>query len=125
MKKEEKERLGALLKYEADKNYCRETVTIAKGEKLEMGAVVGVVTADGTCKAISIAEDATDGSDTAFGVLIEDVDATKAAKKAVVVARDAIVIGEKLKYPTAATEVQKKAIQKALEARGIVCRVAA
>lgn len=122
MATEEKDRIGSLLKYEADKNYCREVVTIAEGQNLTMGTVVGIKTADDTCKIVSIADDETDGSDTVYGVLLEDVDATSAAKKGLVVARGAIVIESALTYPEDATAAQKKAILKGLEARGIVVR---
>ena len=118
----EKDRLGALLKYEADKNYCREVVTVAEGQNLAMGTVVGLKTADDTCKIVSIANDETDGSDTVYGVIIEDCDASTAAKNAVVVARDAIVIKSALVFPDGATAAQKKAVIKGLEARGIVAR---
>lgn len=121
----EKDRLGALLKYEADKNYCREVVTVAEGQNLAMGTVVGLKTADDTCKIVSIANDETDGSDTVYGVIIEDCDASTAAKNAVVVARDAIVIKSALVFPDGATAAQKKAVIKGLEARGIVARVTA
>ena len=33
----EKDRIGSLLKYEADENYCREVVTVAEGQNLKMG----------------------------------------------------------------------------------------
>ncbi len=38
----EKDRIGSLLKYEIDKNYCREVVTIAAGQNLPMGTVLGI-----------------------------------------------------------------------------------
>ena len=38
----ENNRLGDLLKYELDKNYCREVVTIASGQNLKMGTVLGI-----------------------------------------------------------------------------------
>lgn len=121
----EKDRLGALLKYEADRNYCREVVTVAEGQNLAMGTIVGIKTADDTCKIVSIANDETDGSDTVYGVLLEDVDASTAAKEGLVVARDATVIKTALVYPDGATTAQKKALLKGLEARGIVARVTA
>ena len=122
---EEKDRIGALLKYEADKNYCREVVTVAEGQNLAMGTIVGIKTADDTCKIVSIANDETDGSDTVYGVLLEDVDASTVAKEGLVVARDASVIKSALIYPDGATAAQKKALLKGLEARGIVARVTA
>lgn len=119
---EEKDRPFSILKYEADKNYSREVVTIAKGQNLKMGSVVGQVTANGTYKAVSITEGETDGSDTAVGIVLQDVDATEAAKEGLIVARDAIVIEDKIVYPTEATADQKKKILSDLEKRGIVLR---
>lgn len=122
---EENDRAFSLLTYEADKNYCREVVTIASGQNLKMGTIVGEKSADGTYKMVSIEENETDGSDTPIGVLMEDVDATSTAKEAIIVARDVIVAETALIYPTGATADQKKALKKALEGRGIVARAIA
>ena len=122
---EENNRLGDLLKYEADKNYCREVMTVASGQNLKMGTVIGIKTATDEIKIVSIADDETDGSDSAFGVLLEDVDATSAAKKALVIARDAILAGDYIVFPNDATADQKKKITKDLEKRGIVIRQSA
>lgn len=127
---EEKDRLGSLLKHEADKNYCREVVTIAEGQNLTMGTIVGEKASDGTYKIVNLIDPedenaVTDGSETPIGVLLEDVDATTAAKEGLVVARDASVIKSALIYPDGATAAQKKALLKGLEARGIVARVTA
>ena len=122
---EENNRLGDLLKYEADKNYCRETMTVAEGQNLKMGTVVGVITESGKAKIVSISADESDGSDAAFGVLLEDVDATSGDKKALVVARDAIVASDYVVFPDGASDDQKKAIKRALESRGIVIRKSA
>ena len=122
---EEENRLGDLLKYEADKNYCREVMTVASGQNLKMGTVVGVKSATDEIKTVSIAEEETDGSDSAFGVLLEDVDATSASKKALVIARDAILASDYVLFPTDATDEQKKKITKDLEKRGIVIRKSA
>lgn len=122
---EEKNRFGDLLKYESDKNYCREVMTLAGGQNLKMGTVVGIKTATDEIKTVSIADEETDGSDSAFGVLLEDVDATSAAKKALIIARDAIVASDYVVFPTDATSDQKKKITKDLEKRGIVIRKSA
>lgn len=79
--------LGDLLKYEADKNYCREVVTVAQGQNLKLGTILGMVEADDQVKAVSLDNEATDGTYTAIGVLLEDVDATSEAKKSFMVAR--------------------------------------
>ena len=122
---EENNRLGDLLKYEADKNYCREVMTVASGQNLKMGAVVGIKSVTEEIKSVSISEEETDGSDSAFGVLLEDVDATSAAKKALVIARDAILASDYIVLPNGATADQKKKITKDLEKRGIVIRQSA
>ena len=121
----EENRLGDLLKYEADKNYCREVMTVASGQNLKMGTVVGIKSATDEIKTVSITEEETDGSDSAFGVLLEDVDATSAAKKALVIARDAILASDYVVFPPDATDEQKKKITKDLEKRGIVIRKSA
>ncbi len=122
---EETNRLGDLLKYETDKNYCREVMTVSSGQNLKMGTVVGIKSATDEIKIVSIADDETDGSDTAFGVLLEDVYASPAAKKALVIARDAILASDYVVFPTDATADQKKKITKDLEKRGIVIRKSA
>ena len=59
-----------------------DTVTIAAGETLTMGAVLGEVTADGTFK-LSLAA-AIDGSEGPIAILQNDVDASAGAIKAAV-----------------------------------------
>ena len=122
---EEKNRLGDLLKYEADKNYCREVMTVASGQNLKMGTIVGIKTETNEIKSVSIAENENDGSDLAFGVLLEDVNASSETKNALVIARDAIVASDCVVFPSDATPDQKKKITKDLEKRGIVIRKSA
>ena len=45
---------GDLLKFEIDKNYCRETVIVAAGQNLKPGTVVGIVATTGFAKIVSI-----------------------------------------------------------------------
>ena len=59
-----------------------DTVTIAAGETLTAGAVLGEVTADGTFNLSAAA--ATDGSETPIAILQTDVDASAGAIKAAV-----------------------------------------
>jgi len=119
---EEKDRLGALLKYEADKNYCRDIVTIVAGENLAMGTVLGRKNSDGTCKMVTVDNSVLDGTYTAYAVLLEDVDATEEAKEALIIARDAIVSKSALIYPEGATAAQKTQILRMLQSNGIVAR---
>jgi hypothetical protein len=116
---EEGNRLGDLLKFEVDKNYCRETVTVAAGQNLKLGTVVGTKSATGEVKIVSIASQETDGSDEVTGIILEDVDATGGAKKSVVVLGAAMVAYDHLVFPAAATDVQKKKIVKELFQRAI------
>ena len=119
---EENERIGALLKYELDKNYSREVVTIAKGQNLKMGTVLGKIKTDDTYKIVSIAEEESDGSDVAVGILLQNIDATTMATKALILSRIGIVVRDKIIYPDSASEDQKKSILAQLETRGIITR---
>jgi hypothetical protein len=125
---EEKENLGDLLKFEIDKNYCRETVTVAAGQNLKLGAIVGIVAATGAAKSVYLPtgdeDEVLDGSEIVVGVLLENVDAASGAKKSLMIARGSIVAENALTFPTGASDDQKKKIVKDLEARGIVIRKA-
>jgi hypothetical protein len=116
---EEGKNLSDLLKFEADKNYCRETFTVASGQNLKFGTVVGMKTATGEVKIVSIASQKTDGSDTAIGVILEDVDATGGAKRGVVITIGALLAYDCLVFPVGATNAQKKKITTELYYRGI------
>jgi hypothetical protein len=116
---EENNRLGDLLKFEADKNYCRETFTVASGQNLKLGTVVGIKTATGEVKIVSIDPEEEDGSDTPIGVILEDVDATFGAKKGLVITIGALLAQNCLVFPTGATDAQKKKITTELYYRGI------
>ncbi|MDR1334788.1 MAG: head decoration protein, partial [Holosporaceae bacterium] len=97
---EEGKNLGDLLNWELDRNYCRETVTVASGQNLKLGTVVGIVAATGFAKIVSVDPEEEDGSDTAVGVILED--ATSGAKAAVIIARTAIVIADGVIFPAGA-----------------------
>lgn len=137
---EENARLGSLLKYEADKNYSREVVTIAEGQTLKMGTILGRVTEDDTYKIVALTKEKTesgtttivqaddselDGSEIVAGVLLSDVDATKASQKALMLARIGAVADDKIIYPDSATDAQKKNILAQLDQRGIITRTGA
>jgi hypothetical protein len=116
---EENNRLGDLLKFEINKDYCRETVTVASGQNLKFGTVVGMKTATGEVKIVSIASQETDGSDVAVGIVLEDVDATSGAKKALTISIGAMVALDCLVFPAGANDTQKKKILKDLFGRAI------
>ncbi len=113
--------LGDLLKYEAPNLYSRERATVAAGQNLPLGAVVGRVTATSKLKALDPA--AGDGSEVAVGVLALAVDATLIDREdAILIARHAIVARNALVWPAGITTAQQLAAIAQLEARGIVVR---
>jgi hypothetical protein len=113
--------LGDLLKYEAPNLYSREQATVAAGQNLPLGAVVGRETATSKLKALDPA--AGDGSEVALGVLALAVDATLIDREdAILIARHAIVARQALIWPTGLTAAQRAAAIAQLEARGILVR---
>ncbi|PKP67959.1 MAG: head decoration protein, partial [Alphaproteobacteria bacterium HGW-Alphaproteobacteria-5] len=57
--------MGDVLKYEADPNYCRETVTLLSGTNYGVGSVLGLISTAGATAAAG-------GSNTGNGVLTVD-----------------------------------------------------
>ena len=112
--------LGDLLKYEAPNQYSRDTVTVASGQNLGLGAVVGVVTATKKVKAIDPA--ATDGTQIAAGVLLQACDATTADRPGILLTRHALVHDESLLFPPGLTLPEKAAALSQLKSIGIVPR---
>lgn len=113
--------LGDLLKYEAPNLYSREQATVAAGQNLPLGAVVGRETATGKLKELD--PSASDGTEIAVGVLAKAVDATLIDRKdAILIARHAIVARGALIWPAGVTTAQRAAAIAQLEARGIVVR---
>ncbi|WP_265022635.1 head decoration protein [Wolbachia endosymbiont (group B) of Ischnura elegans] len=114
----EQNNLGDLLKYEASSLYSRDQITVAKGQNLKLGTVVGS-DKDNMIKIIN--PTATDGTQTAIGAIVSDVNATENAK-AVIIARGAMLADHAIVWPTSITEEQKAAAIKQLEGRGIIVR---
>lgn len=116
--------LGDLLKYEAPNLYSREAVTVAAGQNLALGTVLGKKSADG--KLYALAPTASDGTETAVGVLATDTDATLIDRDdAILIARHAIVARGALIWPAGITAPQKAAAEVQLMALGILVRDAA
>lgn len=113
--------LGDLLKYEAPNLYSRDRVTVAAGQTLPLGAVVGMVTATGKVKRID--PSATDGSQVAAGVLMQAVDAALAERPdGLMVTRHAIVSDHALSWPTDITTAEQQAAIAQLKALGVLVR---
>lgn len=116
----EQNNLGDLLKFEAPNLYSREEITVAQGQKLALGAIIGQDSETDLIKALNPA--ATDGTQNALGALITEVDATSGNTKAVIVTRDTILADPAVVWPTTITLEQKTAAIKQLEARGVIIR---
>jgi hypothetical protein len=116
----EKNNLGDLLKYEGPNLYSREEVTVASGQNLKRGTVVGAVTTSGLIKQLAPA--AEDGTEIAIGIMMDDVDAKSGNTKAVVIMREAIVAHNAVIWPASITAAQKKAAVENLKLYGIIIR---
>ncbi|WP_264707725.1 head decoration protein [Wolbachia endosymbiont (group B) of Agriphila straminella] len=116
----EQNNLGDLLKYEASSLYSRDQITVAKGQNLKLGAVVAKKTDDGFIKALN--PTATDGTQTAVGVITTDIHSKNSDIKGVIITRSAMLADHAIVWPTGITEEQKAAAIKQLEGRGIIVR---
>ena len=112
--------LGDWLKFEGDNLYSRDEVTVASGQNLATGTVIGVITASG--KVTQLAPAASDGSQNAAGVLLNAVDASAADRPGVIIARHAICSDKGLVWPASITGPQKAAAINQLESLGILVR---
>lgn len=84
-----------------------------------------ITVADGSGKVKGIDFDAVDGSQTAYGILTADVDATSADVDGVAVVRDALIVADNLVYPTtspAVTTDEKALALAALASKNILER---
>lgn len=113
-------RLGDILKYEADQLYSREEITIASGQNLPIGTVVGRVSADG--KVVQFDPAASDGSETPVGILCESINATAADTLSWIAARHAIVSEDALVWPEGITAGQLSSATDTLKNLGILVR---
>lgn len=120
----EPKNLGDLLKYEAPNLYSRDRVTVASGQTLALGTVVGVVTDTSKLKVLDPA--ATDGTEIARGVIANDVDAALADRDdGLLIARHALVARNALVWPSGISAELKAAAEAQLKAIGILVRDAA
>lgn len=116
--------LGDLLKFEAPNLYSRERTTVVAGQTLELGAVVGTVTATG--KTTRFDPEATDGSQVPTGVLLADCDASLIDRDdGLIAARHAIVADGTLIWPVGIAPADKAAAIATLKALGVLIRQSA
>lgn len=112
---------GQFLKYEAPQGYSREDVTVASGQNIAVGQVVGRITASGKIAAFNPA--AADGTQNAIGVSLAAVNATAGDNPGVIVARHAIVVDrDNLVWGGSPTNAQKDAAVAQLKELGILAR---
>lgn len=117
--------LGDLLKYEEDcLHYSREVATVAAGQKLALGSVVGRETVTGKLKQLDPL--ATDGSATPVGVLLVDVDATLIdVEGALLLNRHAVLASNCVVWPVGIAALDQAAATQTLTALGILIRASA
>jgi mRNA degradation ribonuclease J1/J2 len=109
-----------LLKYEEENRYSRDTVTVAAGQNLLIGTVLGMRSG----KVVALDPLATDGSEKAVGVLIQDVTAT-VDTEAVMVSRNVLLSEPYVVWPAGLTTSQKLTAVAELNYLGIVLRIGA
>ena len=81
--------LSDLVKFEADYDYSRETITVAAGEALALGALLGQRAA--SFEVVRFNPDANDGTQTLIGILLENVHTHDFPQTSVMIARHAIL----------------------------------
>ncbi|WP_020406551.1 head decoration protein [Hahella ganghwensis] len=121
---QEPNNLGDLLKYEAPNLYSRDLATVAAGQQLSLGTVVGLESA--TNKLHALDPTATDGTEVAIGVLATDVDATLIdVDDALLIARHAIVASAAIIWPAGITAAEQATAISQLKTLGVLIRAAA
>lgn len=112
---------GDIVKWEQEARYSRDVVTVGTGSNLVIGQVVGQVTASG--KYVKLAPAASDGSQTAAGILLMDAAAASAdVANVVMLARDAVIDYTDLVWPSGISNPQKTTALAQLKAIGIISR---
>lgn len=99
---------------EANGHRSRETVTVVSGQNLKAGAVLGKITSGGKYAICDNHTPASDGSQNAAAVLLEDCDASGGDKTALALVRDAEVKVGLLNYVASATGGEKTSANAAL-----------
>lgn len=116
--------LGDLLKFEEQSFYSRQRVTLLAGQTLVLGTVLGQVSTSGKVKALD--PSATDGSQIACGVLLQDCDAYLVDRDdALMLARHGTVAQHALTWPAAITVAERESATAQLKALGILVRQSA
>jgi hypothetical protein len=111
---------GEFVVSEGNGSISRETITVLSGQNLVAAVVLGKITATGKYRALNPA--ASDGSQTAAGVLYDAVDATTADAEGVAVVRLAEVNAAELLWPVGITGGQKTTALSQLASLNVIAR---
>ena len=114
--------LGDLVKYEEEcLNYSRDVETLAAGQNLTLGCILGRDTATGKVKQID--PGAVDGTQIPVGLLMADVDASLIDREdTLVLARHAVVASNAVVWPPEISPTDQVTITKQLISIGILIR---
>ncbi len=116
--------IGDVVKYMAPSDYSLEYVVVAANQNLNIGSVVGIDVNTGNVVALD--PSASDSSSFASGVMLEDVDTTSGnVANATILARHALVVKQKLIFPTGITVDQINVALEQLKSLGIIYRLGA
>ncbi|ODN41172.1 head decoration protein [Piscirickettsia litoralis] len=97
--------LSDVLLYELNNSLSRRTVILKTGNKAVYGTVLGKITEEN--KYVPLDPTATDGSQTACAVSIDNEDASSADGKVIVLTNTAAVFGKNLQWPEGITSEQQ------------------
>ncbi len=111
---------GEWVASEAGGERSRDVLTLNQGQNLVSGTILGTITASGKVAQVSLA--AADGSQSATGILYDNVNATGGDTPAVVFTADAEFNDAEVVYPAGATPAQIAAINTQLAAVGLKAR---
>ena len=110
-----------VVKTEGENRYSRDDVILASGSAaLEVGTVLGQVTASGKYEALDLAGE--DGTEEAVAVLLQKTPALTADRIVIVLSRTSEVVSQALVWPAGINATQKAAALASLKSRGIVAR---
>ncbi len=112
--------VGDVIYWEEENRYSRDEITVASGQNLTLGAVLGKLTATGEYAEFDPV--AGDGSEIASAILIADCDASSASALSVAIVREAIIAPDKLVWKTGLGDAEKQAALDNLKSLGIVPR---
>ncbi len=116
--------IGDVVKYMAPSDYSLEYVVVDANQNLTIGSVVGIDVNTGNVVALD--PSAGDSSGFASGVMLENVDTTSGSVvNATMLARHALVVKQKLIFPTGITVDQINVALEQLKSLGIIYRLGA